>query len=89
MADPVVLKKLVKKICSNYHLPYFTFSPSFSICPNHGYINGEHVQCPSCETSCEVYSRVVGFLRPVAQWNNGKKAEFAMRKQYDGATKHV
>ncbi len=87
MADPKTLKGLVKKICANYKLPYFTFSPSFSICPNHGYIAGEQAQCPSCDSGCEIYSRVVGFLRPVAQWNNGKKAEFAMRKQYDKAGK--
>lgn len=85
MADPKTLKGLVKKICDNYHLPYFTFSPSFSVCPNHGYINGEQPTCPNCESSCEIYSRVVGFLRPVEQWNNGKKAEFCMRKQYDKA----
>jgi len=85
MADPKTLKGLVKKICDNYHLPYFTFSPSFSVCPNHGYINGEQPTCPNCESNCEIYSRVVGFLRPVEQWNNGKKAEFCMRKQYDKA----
>lgn len=85
MADPKTLKGLVKKICANYHLPYFTFSPSFSICPNHGYIAGEQKSCPQCAHDCEIYSRVVGFLRPVQQWNNGKKAEFVMRKQYDKA----
>lgn len=87
MADPQTLKGLVRKICANYKLPYFTFSPSFSVCRNHGYLQGEQTSCPHCEESCEVYSRVVGFLRPVQQWNNGKKAEFAMRKQYDGAGK--
>lgn len=85
MADPKTLKSLVKKICNNYRLPYFTFSPSFSICKNHGYLNGEQPQCTECGESCEMYSRVVGFLRPVQQWNNGKKAEFGMRKQYDKA----
>lgn len=83
MADAEALKQLVKKICTNYRLPYFTFSPSFSVCPNHGYLNGEKPTCETCGASCEVYSRVVGFLRPVAQWNNGKKAEFEMRRQYD------
>ncbi len=83
MADPQTLKGLVKKICENYRLPYFTFSPSFSICSNHGYLTGEQRTCPECQGDCEVYSRVVGFLRPVEQWNKGKKAEFAMRKQYD------
>lgn len=83
--DPQTLKKLVKTICENYRLPYFTFTPSFSICRNHGYISGEHQLCPQCEASCEIYSRVVGFLRPVEQWNNGKKAEFALRETYDTA----
>lgn len=83
MADPKTLKGLVKKICANYRLPYFTFSPSFSICTNHGYLAGERQQCPDCDANCEVYSRVVGFLRPVEQWNKGKKAEFAMREHYD------
>lgn len=83
MADPKTLKGLVKKICTNYRLPYFTFSPSFSICSNHGYLTGEQRICPECQADCEVYSRVVGFLRPVEQWNKGKKAEFVMRKQYD------
>lgn len=84
MADPQTLKGLVKKICENYRLPYFTFSPSFSVCSNHGYLTGEQSKCPECQGDCEIYSRVVGFLRPVEQWNKGKKAEFAMRKQYDG-----
>lgn len=78
--DPKTLKSLVKKICYEYKLPYFTFSPSFSICKNHGYINGEQHTCEECGEACEVYSRVVGFLRPVQQWNDGKQAEFAMRK---------
>jgi ribonucleoside-triphosphate reductase len=80
--DPAVVKKLVRKICENYHLPYFTLSPSFSICPNHGYLDGEVETCDRCGESCEVYSRVVGYLRPVKQWNNGKKAEFSERKRY-------
>jgi anaerobic ribonucleoside-triphosphate reductase len=76
------MKNLVKKICNNYHLPYFTFSPTFSICPNHGYVTGEHFTCPECGSSCEVYSRVVGYIRPVQQWNKGKKKEFADRKEF-------
>ena len=88
MDDPQTLKKLVKTICENYKLPYFTFSPSFSICKNHGYIVGEHPECPNCGESTEVYSRVVGFLRPVSQWNKGKQAEFEMREHYDGAAEH-
>ena len=88
MDDPQTLKKLVKTICENYKLPYFTFSPSFSICKNHGYIVGEHPECPKCGETTEVYSRVVGFLRPVSQWNKGKQAEFEMRKHYDNAAEH-
>lgn len=76
------MKNLVKKICSNYHLPYFTFSPTFSTCPNHGYIAGEHFKCPQCGADCEVYSRVVGYIRPVQQWNKGKKKEFIDRKEF-------
>jgi len=88
MDDPQTLKKLVKTICENYKLPYFTFSPSFSICKNHGYIVGEHPECPKCGETTEVYSRVVGFLRPVSQWNKGKQAEFEMREHYDNAAEH-
>lgn len=88
MDDPQTLKKLVKTICENYKLPYFTFSPSFSICKSHGYIVGEHPECPKCGEATEVYSRVVGFLRPVSQWNKGKQAEFEMREHYDDAAEH-
>jgi anaerobic ribonucleoside-triphosphate reductase len=75
--------ELIKKVSSNSRLPYFTLTPTFSICPNHGYTSGEHKQCPVCNAVCEVYSRVVGYLRPVDQWNDGKQAEFAMRKTFD------
>ena len=78
----VSVKSLVRKICENYHLPYFTFTPTFSVCPSHGYLNGEHGICPKCGAECEVYSRVVGYLRPVKQWNNGKQGEFKMRKAF-------
>ena len=88
MDDPQTLKKLFKTICENYKLPYFTFSPSFSICKNHGYLVGEHPTCPNCNETTEVYSRVVGFLRPVSQWNKGKQAEFDMREHYDDAAEH-
>lgn len=85
MDNPKTLKNLVKSICNNYKLPYFTFSPSFSVCANHGYLMGEQAKCEHCDEPCEIYSRVVGFLRPVQQWNNGKKAEFVMRHHYDKA----
>jgi ribonucleoside-triphosphate reductase len=75
--------ELVKKVAWSSHLPYFTLTPTFSICPTHGYINGEHKQCPTCGAKCEVYSRVVGYLRPVDQWNDGKQAEFAVRRTFD------
>jgi ribonucleoside-triphosphate reductase len=77
-------KSLVKKISSNYKLPYFTLSPTFSICPTHGYIAGEHHKCPKCviDQPCEVYSRIVGYIRPVQQWNDGKAQEFKDRKMF-------
>jgi ribonucleoside-triphosphate reductase len=74
-------KSLVKKVFSKYHLPYFTITPTFSICSEHGYISGEHFKCLQCGGSCEVYSRVVGYLRPVQQWNRGKQEEFEERKE--------
>jgi anaerobic ribonucleoside-triphosphate reductase len=75
--------EVIKKVAWKSRLPYFTLTPTFSICPTHGYINGEHKQCPTCGAKCEVYSRVVGYLRPVDQWNDGKQAEFAIRKTFD------
>lgn len=82
LKDGEVVKNMVKKICDKYHLPYFTFSPTFSICPSHGYIAGEHFDCPVCTSKCEVYSRIVGYIRPVNQWHHGKKAEFKVRKTF-------
>lgn len=88
--SPEAAKRLVKKICEQFHLPYFTLTPTFSVCPSHGYLNGKKPVCPVCaaegkQTSCEVYSRVVGYLRPVDQWNAGKQAEFQNRKSFDKA----
>jgi ribonucleoside-triphosphate reductase len=82
--DIKTTKNLVKKIAENYSLPYFTLTPTFSICPTHGYLSGEHEFCPKCviEQRAEVYSRVVGYIRPVEQWNHGKKAEFSDRKEF-------
>ncbi|MCK5260369.1 MAG: ribonucleoside triphosphate reductase, partial [Candidatus Omnitrophica bacterium] len=76
------LKSMIRMICTRYKLPYFTITPTFSVCPSCGYIAGEHHTCSKCESACEVYSRVVGYLRPIQQWNNGKKAEFDIRKTY-------
>jgi len=80
--DPQSVKRLVQKICNNYHLPYITFTPTFSVCPSHGYIKGEQGKCPICADDCEVYSRVVGYLRPVKQWNKGKQEEFDSRQVF-------
>ncbi len=80
ISDTDVVKNIVRKICSNYHLPYFTLTPTFSVCPSHGYLPGEKTNCPQCQAPCEIYSRIVGYLRPISQWNEGKKDEFRLRK---------
>lgn len=74
---------LVRKISENYRLPYYTLSPTYSICPDHGYIAGEHATCPTCGKVCEVWSRITGYYRPVQNWNAGKAQEFKERKVYD------
>lgn len=76
---------LVRKIAENYKLPYFTMSPTYSICKTHGYISGEVTVCPQCANETEVYSRITGYYRPLKNWNDGKKAEFETRKEYDGS----
>ncbi|HPX76531.1 MAG TPA: ribonucleoside triphosphate reductase [Bacteroidales bacterium] len=76
-------KNLIRKITNQFRLPYITISPTFSICRSHGYIAGEHFKCPKCESDCEVYSRIVGYMRPVSQWNYGKQQEFKDRKLFD------
>ncbi len=76
------IKSLIKKISSNYRLPYFTITPTFSVCRTHGYISGEQKICAVCGLETEVYSRVVGYLRPVKQWNDGKQAEFKRRRTF-------
>ncbi len=80
--DPDSVREFVRMVCHNYSLPYFTITPSFSICPLHGYLKGEKQICPECGQNTEVYSRVVGYLRPVNQWNDGKQAEFSIRKRF-------
>jgi ribonucleoside-triphosphate reductase len=72
-------KNLIRKITGQFRLPYITISPTFSICPNHGYISGETQNCPICMSECEIYSRIVGYMRPVSQWNEGKQQEFKDR----------
>jgi len=89
VSDPNQVPRLIKKVFEKFKLPYFTLTPTFSICPVHGYVPGEHFTCPKCviEQPCEVYSRIVGYLRPVQQWNEGKKEEFKNRKEFKIDTK--
>lgn len=80
---------LVRKIAENYKLPYYTMSPTYSICKNHGYLSGEQYTCPICGEETEVYSRITGYYRPVKNWNDGKLQEFKERKVYDVEHSHV
>lgn len=84
ISDIQSVKSLIKISFEKFHLPYFTLTPTFSICPIHGYLVGEHFTCPKCiiEQPCEVYSRIVGYLRPVQQWHYGKQEEFRLRKTF-------
>lgn len=75
--------KLVRKIAENYKLPYYTISPTYSVCEDHGYLSGEQWKCPICGKEAEVYSRITGYYRPVKNWNAGKTQEFKQRKTYD------
>lgn len=80
--DIETCKNLVRKVMENYRIPYFTISPTFSICKDHGYITGEHFKCPTCGKDAEVWTRVVGFHRPVQNWNKGKQEEFKDRLEF-------
>lgn len=80
--DPEVTKNLIRNIFTNYRLPYLSITPTFSVCPDHGYIAGEHFSCPTCGNDCEVWTRVVGYYRPVQNFNNSKKAEFHQRVEF-------
>jgi ribonucleoside-triphosphate reductase len=82
VGDVETVKSLIRKVSNNYHLPYFTLTPTFSVCPSHGYLNGEQTRCSHCDRETEVYSRVVGYLRPVKQWNDGKQAEYCRRRTF-------
>ena len=73
---------LVRKIAENYELPYYTLSPTYSVCADHGYLAGEQYICPICGRKAEVYSRITGYYRPVQNWNDGKSQEFKDRKTY-------
>ncbi len=85
ISDIQITKNLIKKIFEKYHLPYITLTPTFSICPVHGYLSGKHWTCPKCviEQPCEVYSRIVGYYRPVKQYNVAKQQEFKDRKEFE------
>jgi len=85
VSDTKAIKNLIRKVASNYQLPYFTLTPTFSVCPSHGYLNGKQEACPTCSSETEIYSRVVGYLRPLKQWNTGKQAEFSLRKIFEMA----
>lgn len=80
---------LVRKIAENFKLPYYTLSPTYSICAEHGYIAGEHFTCPKCGKNAEVYSRITGYYRPVQNWNDGKTQEYKDRKLYDPGMSHL
>lgn len=80
---------LVRTIAENYRLPYYTMSPTYSVCATHGYLNGEQFTCPHCGAKTEVYSRITGYYRPVQNWNDGKTQEYAQRKTYDIAHSHL
>jgi ribonucleoside-triphosphate reductase len=82
LEDIEMVKEAVKLITNNYRLPYFTLTPTFSICPEHGYLRGNYEKCPTCGKETEVYSRVVGYYRPVKSWNKGKQEEFKLRKTF-------
>jgi ribonucleoside-triphosphate reductase len=74
---------IIRKIAENYRLPYYTLSPTYSVCKEHGYIAGEKYTCPTCGKETEVYSRITGYYRPVKNWNDGKSQEYRERKTYD------
>ena len=89
LSDTKAVKNLVRKVFEKFHLPYITLTPTFSICPSHGYLAGEHFTCPKCiiKQPCEVYSRIVGYIRPVQQWHKGKQQEFGERKVFKARVK--
>ena len=89
MPDWSAAANLVRKIAENYRLPYYTLSPTYSVCKNHGYITGEEYDCPTCGEHTEVYSRITGYYRPVQNWNAGKTQEFKDRKIYNIEKSHL
>lgn len=89
LTDWKAAANLVRKIAENYKLPYYTMSPTYSVCATHGYINGEEFTCPICGKETEVYSRITGYYRPVKNWNDGKAEEYKNRKVYDLNKSHL
>ncbi len=87
--DPNTCKELVRSIAQNYEIPYFTLSPTFSVCQLHGYLEGEHFACPNCGEETEVYTRIVGYYRPVKNWNHGKKSEYSERVTYNSKDEKI
>ncbi|MEM2907657.1 MAG: ribonucleoside triphosphate reductase [Candidatus Hadarchaeales archaeon] len=85
VSSPGGCSDVVRKIVGGFRIPYFTLTPTFSLCENHGYMSGEHFKCPVCGRECEVYSRVVGYYRPVRRWNAGKQEEFRLRSKFDSS----
>ena len=83
LPDAETCKLLVKRILSRYRIPYLSITPTFSVCPNHGYLAGENWHCPECGEECEVYSRVVGYYRPISNWNKGKQEEYKERRYFE------
>ena len=80
---------LVRKIAENYHIPYYTMSPTYSVCKEHGYLKGEQFICPHCGQRTEVYSRITGYYRPIQNWNDGKTEEYKQRLEYVPANSHL
>ena len=89
LTDWKAAASLVRKIAENYKLPYYTMSPTYSVCSTHGYLNGEHDTCPVCGKESEIYSRITGYYRPVKNWNAGKTEEYKNRKTYDLNESHL
>ena len=77
-----VCKQLVRRVLQRFKIPYLTITPTFSICPEHGYLSGEHHSCPKCNATCEVWTQVMGYHRPVTEFNPGKQSEYKERKYF-------
>ena len=79
LSSPEACKRLVRRALERFRLPYLTVTPTFSVCPSHGYLSGEHESCPQCAAACEIWTRVMGYHRPVSSFNKGKQGEFRER----------